>query len=91
MRHWSLASTLLAVGLIALALAAMRIPTVTLWSSQTGSQVFSLPPESGPIWSLAWSPDGRAPGPRLGRRRAGDGERARAPGSTGEDWPGVAS
>ena len=32
--------------------------TVTLWSSQTGSQVFSLPPESGPIWSLALSPDG---------------------------------
>ena len=32
--------------------------TVTLWSSQTGSQVFTLPPESGPIWSLAWSPDG---------------------------------
>ena len=32
--------------------------TVTLWSSQTGSQVFSLPPESGPIWSLGWSPDG---------------------------------
>jgi tetratricopeptide (TPR) repeat protein len=31
--------------------------TVSLWSSQTGSQVFSLPPESGPIWSLAWSPD----------------------------------
>ena len=25
---------------------------------QTGSQVFSLPQESGPIWSLAWSPDG---------------------------------
>jgi WD40 repeat protein/tetratricopeptide (TPR) repeat protein len=32
--------------------------TVTLWSSQAGSQVFSLPRESGPIWSLAWSPDG---------------------------------
>ena len=32
--------------------------TVTLWSSQTGSQVFSLPPEGGAIWSLAWSPDG---------------------------------
>jgi WD40 repeat protein len=26
--------------------------------SKTGSQVFSLPQESGPIWSLAWSPDG---------------------------------
>jgi WD40 repeat protein/tetratricopeptide (TPR) repeat protein len=32
--------------------------TVTLWSSQAGSQVFALPRESGPIWSLAWSPDG---------------------------------
>ena len=32
--------------------------TVTLWSSQMGSQVFSLPPESGPVWSRAWSPDG---------------------------------
>ena len=32
--------------------------TVTLWNCQTGSQVFSLPQESGPIWSLAWSPDG---------------------------------
>jgi hypothetical protein len=32
--------------------------TVSLWSSQTGSQVFSLPQESGPIWSLAWSPNG---------------------------------
>ena len=32
--------------------------TLTLWNSQTGSQVFTLPPESGPIWSLAWSPDG---------------------------------
>ena len=29
-----------------------------LWSSQTGSRVFSLPQESGPIWSLALSPDG---------------------------------
>ena len=33
--------------------------TVTLWNCQTGSQVFSLPPESGPIWSLGWSPDGQ--------------------------------
>jgi WD40 repeat protein len=32
--------------------------TATLWSSKTGSQVFSLPQESGPIWSLGWSPDG---------------------------------
>jgi WD40 repeat protein len=32
--------------------------TLTLWMSKTGSQVFSLPQESGPIWSLAWSPDG---------------------------------
>lgn len=32
--------------------------TVTLWSSKTGSQVFSLPKTSGPIWSLTWSPDG---------------------------------
>ena len=32
--------------------------TPTLWSSQTGSRVFSLPQESGPIWSLALSPDG---------------------------------
>jgi WD40 repeat protein len=32
--------------------------TGTLWNSQTGSQLFSLPEESGPIWSLAWSPAG---------------------------------
>ncbi len=32
--------------------------TVNLWSSRSGSQVFTLPQESGPIWSLAWSPDG---------------------------------
>jgi WD40 repeat protein len=31
--------------------------TVSLWSSQTGSQVFALPQESGPIWSLGWSQD----------------------------------
>jgi WD40 repeat protein len=29
-----------------------------LWSSQTRSRVFSLPSESGPIWSQALSPDG---------------------------------
>jgi WD40 repeat protein len=29
-----------------------------LWSSQTGSRVFSLPQESGLTWSLALSPDG---------------------------------
>ena len=29
-----------------------------LWSSQTGSRVFSLPQESGAIWSRALSPDG---------------------------------
>ena len=33
-------------------------PIDTLWSSQTGSQVFSFPQESGPIWSVALSPDG---------------------------------
>ena len=32
--------------------------TVSLWSSKPGTQVFSLPQESGTIWSLAWSPDG---------------------------------
>jgi hypothetical protein len=31
--------------------------TATLWNCQTGSQVFSLPRESGSIWPLAWSPD----------------------------------
>ncbi len=32
--------------------------TVNLWSSRSGSPAFTLPQESGPIWSLAWSPDG---------------------------------
>ncbi len=31
---------------------------LTVWSSKSGSRVFSLPQESGPIWFLAWSPDG---------------------------------
>jgi WD40 repeat protein len=33
-------------------------PDQTLWSSQTGSRVFALPQESGPIWSCAFSPHG---------------------------------
>ena len=35
-----------------------RARDLTVWSSKTGSRVFSLPQESGPIWSLALSPDG---------------------------------
>jgi tetratricopeptide (TPR) repeat protein len=31
---------------------------VKLWNSRSGSQVFTLPQESGPIWSLTWSSDG---------------------------------
>jgi eukaryotic-like serine/threonine-protein kinase len=36
----------------------LLVPGRTLWSSQTGSRVFSLPQESGPIWSCDLSPDG---------------------------------
>jgi hypothetical protein len=32
--------------------------TVAVWNSKAEAQVFSLPQESGPIWSQAWSPDG---------------------------------
>jgi WD40 repeat protein/serine/threonine protein kinase/tetratricopeptide (TPR) repeat protein len=31
---------------------------LTVWSSKSGSRVFSLPEEGGPIWFHAWSPDG---------------------------------
>jgi WD40 repeat protein/serine/threonine protein kinase/tetratricopeptide (TPR) repeat protein len=31
---------------------------VTLCSSQTGSRVFSIPQEGGPVWDFAFSPDG---------------------------------
>jgi WD40 repeat protein len=34
-------------------------PTIALWNSQAGSRVFSLPQESGGVWSLAWSPEGQ--------------------------------
>jgi WD40 repeat protein/tetratricopeptide (TPR) repeat protein/tRNA A-37 threonylcarbamoyl transferase component Bud32 len=34
-----------------------ELSTVTLWSSKTGSRVFSIPQESGLTWSLALNPD----------------------------------
>jgi tetratricopeptide (TPR) repeat protein len=37
---------------------AADIYTEALWSSQTGSRVFSFPAESGVVWSRALSPDG---------------------------------
>ena len=32
---------------------------LTVWSSKAEARVFSLPHESGPVWSHAWSPDGQ--------------------------------
>ena len=69
---------------------ATDIYTEALWSSQTGSRVFSLPQESGLDLVPGLEPGRRAPGRRLGRRRAGDLERAQDPGPTRPDRPGVA-
>ena len=68
----------------------LLVPGRTLWSSQTGSRVFSLPQESGPIWSCDMSPDGERLAFGLADGRMAIWNRAQDPGSARRDRPGVA-